>query len=80
MHYIYLYTLKLHPLKNYVHATKQCNIFPVPEEDGGITQKYLFRDYSVDCNSERYNAYVAYAIVMILVYPIGSKLSAYACS
>ena len=56
---------------------EQCNTFPVPEEDGGVTQKYLFRDYSVDCSSNRYNVYVVYAIVMILVYPIGSKLFIY---
>jgi len=32
---------------------------------------YLIRDYSLDCSSPRYRAYLSYAVVMLLIYPIG---------
>jgi hypothetical protein len=32
---------------------------------------YLARDYSLDCSSPRYKEYVAYAVVMLFIYPIG---------
>jgi hypothetical protein len=42
------------------------------EAQGG-KQSYLYLDYSVSCLSSRYKSYTAYAIVMIAIYPIGSK-------
>jgi hypothetical protein len=36
--------------------------------------RYLYRDYSVDCDSTRYISYLPWAILMILVYPIGIPL------
>ena len=32
---------------------------------------YLARDYSLDCASPRYRSYMAYAVAMLLVYPLG---------
>ena len=31
------------------------------------------KDYSVDCDSDRYSGFIAYAAIMILVYPIGAR-------
>ena len=47
--------------------------FELPEADGGGTQRYLYKDYSVDCDSDRYSGFIAYAVIMILVYPIGAR-------
>lgn len=32
---------------------------------------YLVRDYSLNCASSRYKSYVAYAVAMLFVYPLG---------
>lgn len=32
---------------------------------------YLVRDYSLNCASSRYKSYVAYALAMLFVYPLG---------
>jgi len=34
---------------------------------------YMSRDYSVDCNSPRYQKFAYYVYSMVLIYPIGSK-------
>lgn len=39
---------------------------------------YLWADYSVNCASNRYQSYVPYAAVMIVIYPIGIPVM-YAC-
>jgi len=53
----------------------KCDDFEIPEEDGGGTVAFLAKDLSLNCDSERYKRIVGYAIVMILVHPIGkSKL------
>jgi len=49
----------------------KCHEFP--EADGG-TRRFLYKDYSVDCDSSRYNFYIPYALLMILIYPIGIPL------
>jgi hypothetical protein len=37
-------------------------------------QSFLIKDYSIDCNSDRYAIYKVYAIGMICVYPVGIPL------
>jgi hypothetical protein len=49
----------------------KCHEFP--EADGG-TRRFLYKDYAVDCDSARYKTYVPYALLMILIYPIGIPL------
>jgi len=46
----------------------QCQIFPMPE---GQAKRFMFKDYSIDCNSDRYQSWEIYCGVMILIYPIG---------
>jgi hypothetical protein len=52
----------------------KCHTFP-ESNNGENTRKesYMYVDYSVSCNSARYKTHIAYAAVMILVYPCGSK-------
>ena len=49
----------------------KCHEFP--EADGG-TRRFLYKDYSLDCDSSRYKAYVPYALLMILIFPVGIPL------
>ena len=50
----------------------KCDTFILPESaDGDGEVHYLFRDYSVDCDSKRYQAARIYAIVMLVVFPFG---------
>jgi len=46
----------------------KCRDFP--EADGG-NKRYLVKDYSIDCDSERYVFYSYFAMLMFMVYPIG---------
>ena len=48
--------------------------FELPEADGGGTQRYLYKDYSVDCNRLRYKSHVPYAVFCIFIYPVGIPL------
>jgi hypothetical protein len=50
----------------------QCKSFPEALNEFGVTQeqRYLNRDYSVDCNSSRYNSFVPYGLIMIAVWPL----------
>jgi len=52
----------------------QCKSFPEALNDfGEIEEKrFLNRDYSVDCNSSRYNSFVPYGLIMIAVRPLES--------
>lgn len=45
----------------------QCESF----EEVEPAVKYLVRDYSLNCASKRYKSYVAYAVVMLFIYPLG---------
>ena len=45
----------------------QCESF----EEVEPVVSYLVHDYSLDCASERYRIYVAYAVLMIIIYPVG---------
>ena len=47
--------------------TKKCRDFP--EADGG-NKRYLVKDYSIDCDSERYVFYSYFAMLMFMVYPM----------
>ena len=49
----------------------KCDDFEIPEEDGGGTVSFLTSDLSLDCDSDRYKGFVGYAVVMIIIYPIG---------
>lgn len=49
----------------------KCHEFP--EAEGG-TRRYLYKDYSLDCDSVRYKTYVPYALLMILIFPVGIPL------
>lgn len=44
------------------------------DEVPGGPERYLMEDYSVDCDSPRYRAYVGFAGIMIFIYPIGIPL------
>lgn len=48
----------------------KCHEFKKPN---GGSRFFLYRDYSLDCESDRYLAYLPFAILMILVFPVGSK-------
>jgi hypothetical protein len=45
----------------------QCTTF----EEVEPAVSYLDRDYSLSCSSRRYKMYVAYAVAMLFVYPLG---------
>jgi len=49
----------------------RCESFP--DAPGG-TRRFLVVDYSLDCDSRRYKAYVTFVVAMIGVYPIGIPL------
>ncbi len=52
----------------------KCDSFKIPKIDRHKSikrERYLFADYSIDCDSERYLSVKPFAVVMILVYPIG---------
>ena len=49
----------------------KCHEFIVPDADGGGTRRFLFKDYSIDCDSARYKAYVPFVMLMMLIYPFG---------
>lgn len=51
-----------------VFNTLRCHVFD--EAEGG-SQSFLFVDYSVDCQSARYQMYRSYAIIMVCIYPVG---------
>lgn len=46
----------------------KCHEFP--EAEGG-TRRFLYKDYSLDCDSVRYKRYIPYALLMVLIFPIG---------
>ena len=41
---------------------------------GGDFGSFLKVDYSIDCSSERHATFQIYAIIMVLVYPVGVPL------
>lgn len=47
-----------------------CQEFPVPNQ---ASQHYLYSDYSIDCDTSGYKGVKAYAAIMIIIFPIGSK-------
>ena len=54
-------------------STKLFNLFKCrsfESENGNGTERYLYADYTINCDSARYNAFVIYAYVMIAVYPV----------
>ena len=48
----------------------QCQVFEEADD-----QSFLSRDYSLSCLGARYNQWVPFAILMIMIYPIGIPLS-----
>ena len=53
-----------------IHFFK-CRTFPIPEEDGGGDVLLLARDLSIDCEEPRYESMRVFAILMVLIYPVG---------
>ena len=51
-------------------STKVFNTFACRDFDGNYGS-YLKADYSIDCNSTEHKFFSAYAIICIIVYPIG---------
>lgn len=49
-----------------------CREFPVPNQ---ASQYYLYADYSIDCATSTYKGVKAYAAIMIIIFPMGSKSS-----
>ena len=52
----------------------KCDSFKIPEIDqldGVKKERYLFVDYSIDCDSAYYLSMRPFAIVMVLIYPVG---------
>ena len=56
------------------NVSPKCDDFD--EADGG-TESYLFKDYSIDCSTARYEVFFWYSVMMILIYPIGIPLGYY---
>ena len=54
-----------------IHFLK-CHEFVLPK--GGESERYLYKDYSIDCNSNRYQKMVPFAITIIIIYPVGAPL------
>ena len=50
------------------------NVDPDKLEPPGTPTMYMYNDLSVDCNSSQYIKGVIYAVIMILLYPIGIPL------
>ena len=50
----------------------KCHEFDVPGEG---RESYMYLDYNISCESDRYRSYVAYAVLMLFFYPIGIPLS-----
>ena len=51
----------------------QCDSFKIPEVDqvnGVSKERFLFVDYTIDCDSQRYNDFFFYTLGMIFVYPV----------
>jgi hypothetical protein len=48
---------------------------------GGVRNRFLVKDYSISCNSDKYQAYLPYASIMLLIYavvfPVGSTSERY---
>ena len=56
----------------FVYSTVSFTIFQTfvcDDLDDGMS--YLRADYSIECNTAKHDAYVAYASVMVCVYPVG---------
>ena len=51
----------------------KCDTFDLPEADGGGVVRYMFKDYSVDCDKPRYQTTVFYAFLMVFIYPCGKS-------
>ena len=49
----------------------QCQRFALPDEEGGGEESFIRRDYSISCTSNRYQMFVPFALIMVLVYPVG---------
>ena len=52
----------------------KCDVFTVPDEDGGGTYSYLMKDYSLDCDSARYKLFLPFCYLQMLIYPLGIPL------
>ena len=50
----------------------KCHEFVLP--GGEKSEMYLYKDYSIDCNSNRYQKMVPFAITIIIIYPVGAPL------
>jgi len=37
---------------------------------GGVKNRFLVKDYSISCNSDKYQAYLPYASIMLFVYAV----------
>ena len=51
----------------------QCDSFKIPVVDqvnGVSKERFLFVDYTIDCDSQRYNDFFFYTLGMIFVYPV----------
>jgi hypothetical protein len=47
----------------------QCEKF----NDGDEVISFLYVDYTIECQSQRYLSFKPYAVLMIMIYPVGSK-------
>ena len=56
---------------NLLHFFK-CDELVIPEADGGGEKRYMFKDYSIDCDSDKYFGWSIYAGLMCFIYPIGA--------
>ena len=50
-------------------STTVFGAFPCDELDTG--EKFLIADYAIDCDEGKYSLFAAYAVIMMVVYPIG---------
>jgi len=50
----------------------KCREFVVP---GGKDVSFMYKDYAIDCNGDRYQSMIGYTVFMIMVYPVGIPMS-----
>jgi len=75
----YICTLTLVPVSTIVFRTFACSTYQFEFDDvidQFVTEKRLRADLTINCDSSTHQAYMTYAIFMMLLYPVGVPLAA----
>ena len=70
-YFFYMTYLVLTSVTTTIFATFICTNVDPDSEDSASSDSFLTADMSISCTSHYYYNYVAYAVVMVFVYPIG---------